>query len=1330
MQIPKVVSSSSRLISTFQAYDAQIRVQLNHTHQKLGNEVSQIGRRKKSKLDQAETMSNSPPPAFENGVGSPGGGSASSIDARVSNATNTFKKTFSTTSGKSRFEGIEGYGSGSTSSYPFPQMTATRGAINAMSPSGGGPQDKPLPSGSATPSSFAFMPPGTDPPTPFENSEFPTPNMYELALTLHSEPGLEAFWSNLVKIITNLYKAERVSLAVPTDSTDLENTPWGQKATYCKEEYDTLSLTYIGEGGVGDPETEETEGEDDGQDGVAIPEGNTQSGRSYGTSGMAGKDDSKGYSSAEECNNLSLPLGSSPDLPFSPIVIGMSGTKQKYESSSSDWISEGSNVSPLRSPRSPNGSSEREEDYEQNQVRPSIDDEDQLKGRIFPILQPLSYEADALLDGAGVIRVLQRGKTVVLSREYRDIQSHLERKISAAGREKRRRDMQWSTITQQSDSIRDKGKREQLHIPLNDLPPPSPGRPPSEPPTPLPFVSKGVRRKGKKNGWKNDFVSNPVLQFYSSQQHQQRHSRSHSPSQSLYEEYEQPLSSPWSQSPAPSPAIKPDPSENPFFMPPRVDEDTFNPTSSSPIYSAQEPVHAIGLENASTVIHIPLVHPSISRLFRSNPAQTPSVHETGDRRNQTGKGTSNPSSKKAFTNGFLGSLSQGQANERRSPIAILSILSPVIPYPSNLVHSLSHFAPLVATALALAQAHDHLQTQLTHYRGRNRRRKHSQMNSYIPGHTSMLSPSFRSSSITSPSDHSTISRYSNTASLVTSPNSDAGNLHIHPVSTNSPDTPEQKMGGSGGNVDSYFMAKRRVLPRKQSGLYTPGQGPAHPRHSPSNINAVCNGQPSPSLEVQLQQEEDSGADSGTTIRDRTWEKVTLVSQSTSQGSLPNSDESIAPDDMTKMEQHLGVQGTNALLKTPSPDSESTPRPVSEFGYLRPKRPSLRRKMSLRRSTHTVLHSYGADYTATFQTLAATSTESGAHRPRLGLSSPRPFAMHEMPPPSNKLLRTIIDSIPVHVFTAAPYTGIPVWVNARLLAYQGVTVDEFTRSPWSALHPEDRDEYRRLWKMAVEAGLPFSHQMRIRRFDGVYRWFMNRAVPLRDSKGGIVHWFGTNMDIHDQRLAEVNAARQQEMAESEHKYRSLANSSPQIVFAATADEGITFANTQWQAYSGQTLERTLNLGFMEFVHPHDRYKCSLPGLGEGSHPLPIVSPKAEVKSPGLRAKLEARRLKLSEQGVPDTLSDSTFSTELRLRRKDGEYRWHLVRCVRVESNFGTGEGQWFGTCTDINDHKLLEQRLKETNEAAQKTMESKTRFLANMSHEISQSLHSWPVYNYH
>ncbi|KAF8455236.1 hypothetical protein BDZ91DRAFT_538208 [Kalaharituber pfeilii] len=1197
------------------------------------------------------------------------------------------------------------------SSYPFPTMPIPR---HGLSPSTAGPHDRAIPSGSATPSSFAFMPAGTNPTTPYENPDFPTPNMYELALRLHSEPGIEAFWSNLVKICITYYKAERLSLAVPTDSTDLENTPWGQKATYFREDNDDLSLTYLGADGgiVGDIETEETEEEEsDDQTGVPISEevkGHCVQSSEEKADTEAGEE----YSSMDESP---LQLESSPDQPFSPITIGID-TNLADTSSNSEWISDGEAISPTHSPGSTNGPGFK---VDQSGLDLQSDQENPLTGRVFPILQPLSYEADALLDGAGVIRVLQRGKTVVLSREYRDIQTHMGGTMV----EKRKHDVgesqhhtPWSTnaILPEGSPTDTGAKKEKMHISLSDLPPPpTPGHPPSEPPTPLPFISRNARRKGKeqRQKQKNKFPAN--VKYFSSIQHQLHHSRSHSPSHSLYEEYEQPLSSPWSQSPAPSPAIKPDPSENPFFVPPKVDEDTFNPVGSSPVYSAQEPVHAIGLESASTVIHIPLVHPSISKSLHNYDTLLSPQDLQMNRTSLPRKGKPMMSNDRSTNNGSIHhSAPHSVAGERKAPIAILSMLSPVIPYPSNLVHSLSHFAPLVATAFALAQAHDNLKTQLSNISYRRR------LHSYSLGsfNTSNISPGRGSTSVTSPSTNSTFSRFSAATSRVPSPNTEGGLSHSRGVTDSSglssnPGTP---------STESYFTAKHKLLKDVVSSKIS----------SKSRSNVSCNGNSDP--EWYHHREGDESAGSGTTVRD---DRPKDVLEECLRVTTTN-DAAMELSPAKLMSPHKISEGldTKTDAGMPSPGLE-VPRlssnPSSESGFIRRIRLSRKGTSHFKGHKNHHLYSYGIDYTNTFNSLAVAASEPNTPRRRHSLAT-KPPQMSAMPPPPNDLLRNIIEWLPVHVFTAAPSTGVTTWVNSRMLSYCGSTVDEFLHDPWAPYHPEDREEYKRQWKMAVRAGRPFSQQVRIRRFDGQYRLFLIRAVPCRDSKGGIVHWFGTNMDVHDQRVAEINAARQQEMAESEHKYRSLANSSPQIVFACTANEGITFANTQWETYSGQTLENTLKLGFIEFVHPQDRKKCSLPGLGivDGKQgtasecgPNPVQdSSKSEARSPGSKngksgTKLSTRIYEvMGEDG-----SDGTFSTELRLRRKDGEYRWHLVRCVRVESNFGNGEGQWFGTCTDINDHKLLEQKLKEANDAAQKTMESKTRFLANMSHEIRTPL---------
>jgi signal transduction histidine kinase len=268
------------------------------------------------------------------------------------------------------------------------------------------------------------------------------------------------------------------------------------------------------------------------------------------------------------------------------------------------------------------------------------------------------------------------------------------------------------------------------------------------------------------------------------------------------------------------------------------------------------------------------------------------------------------------------------------------------------------------------------------------------------------------------------------------------------------------------------------------------------------------------------------------------------------------------------------------------------------------------------------------------------------------------------------------------------------------------------------------------------------KVRLQRFDHCYRWFYVRVAPLKNKRQQIVHWIGTNMDFHEQHLAEQNSARQQETAASEAKYRALANSSPQIVFVVSNRRGLTFCNSQWINFSGQNETQALGNGFLEHVHPDDVIKCKLPELDEdGIANVPTSLPAEHVRndssssdasseasrtitSPGVSSPdrmdmPQAKLSKLASTGILRVAKDAdgraSYSTEVRLRNKDGDYRWHLVRILLEKSLAeNSDEETWYGTATDINDHKLLEQTLKET-------MDAKSKFLSNMSHEIRTPL---------
>ncbi|KAG0332869.1 hypothetical protein BG004_001065 [Podila humilis] len=316
-----------------------------------------------------------------------------------------------------------------------------------------------------------------------------------------------------------------------------------------------------------------------------------------------------------------------------------------------------------------------------------------------------------------------------------------------------------------------------------------------------------------------------------------------------------------------------------------------------------------------------------------------------------------------------------------------------------------------------------------------------------------------------------------------------------------------------------------------------------------------------------------------------------------------------------------------------------------------------------------------------------------------------------PFPRTRLLRLIVDAIAHHVFTLSPQTGCLTWLNQRSLQYAGSPLSQLLHSSWTRLlHDEDRDRFWPLFKESFDRGEMFNAQYRVLRFDGQYRWFLGRILPVRDYGGNIVHWFGTSTDIHDQKLAELQLNRQVELEVNEKKYRLLAEAIPQIVFTAAPQIGLTFANAKWFTYSGQVFEQACGLGFMDHVHPDDRAKCFLPtNISEGSRTPPLTT----ENNPNLKHSTTPG------SSAGHGTSEVSYQTELRLKRKDGKFRWFLVKCISVEV---VEQGRkWFGTCTDINDHKLLEQKLKEAHDAAQKSTESKTRFLSNMSHEIRTPL---------
>ena len=115
--------------------------------------------------------------------------------------------------------------------------------------------------------------------------------------------------------------------------------------------------------------------------------------------------------------------------------------------------------------------------------------------------------------------------------------------------------------------------------------------------------------------------------------------------------------------------------------------------------------------------------------------------------------------------------------------------------------------------------------------------------------------------------------------------------------------------------------------------------------------------------------------------------------------------------------------------------------------------------------------------------------------------------------------SIANAIPQLIgITAAD--GSVISVNASHCAYTGLSVDEMRGTGWTEIvHPDDLPGLIESWQRAVATGEPYDTNYRLRRSDGVYRWFLNKAQPVRDADGAITAWIGTATDIDEHKRAE-------------------------------------------------------------------------------------------------------------------------------------------------------------------------------------------------------------------
>ena len=252
--------------------------------------------------------------------------------------------------------------------------------------------------------------------------------------------------------------------------------------------------------------------------------------------------------------------------------------------------------------------------------------------------------------------------------------------------------------------------------------------------------------------------------------------------------------------------------------------------------------------------------------------------------------------------------------------------------------------------------------------------------------------------------------------------------------------------------------------------------------------------------------------------------------------------------------------------------------------------------------------------------------------------------------SETLLRAVVEGTTDAVFVK-DCDGRYLLANEAAARFMGRPVDEVLGRDDSELFGiADAERLIANDRATMASGKVVDHEETITSA-GAKRTYHATKAPFRDASGAVTGLIGISRDISERKSIE------DALRISEEQYRELANAIPQIVWTASPDGAVTHLNSKAVEYAGVAAADLIGWSWQCVIHPED------------------ISDALSEWSLAIR------------DGVPRAF-------EMRIRRADGEYRWHICRQLPLRNTVGQIES-WVGTCTDIDDLSRIENALRET-----------------------------------